>query len=252
MTEYERVLRTIVVVPTFNEAENIRSLLILLYELNLGLSVIVVDDNSADRTQDIVRSAMNESEWKGRLQLLSRPNPTGLGDAYRAGILAALDLSADVVVQMDADLSHPASIVPELIRRVADGNGLAIGSRYVPGGSIDASWSLRRRLLSKFANIYVSTVLNLGIKDATAGFNCWRADVLRDVDVGSMSSQGYSFQVESKFRARKLGAKIVEVPIHFTERQAGQSKMTLRTQIESAIVPLKLRFGKGLRRHELR
>jgi dolichol-phosphate mannosyltransferase len=237
--------KIVVVVPTYNERENLPVLAGLLSDLNLpGLELLVVDDNSPDGTGDVADELAKESPEK--VGVLHRTVKDGLGRAYVAGITRALDEGADIVIQMDADLSHPASVVPTMVEmlRTTDA-AVVIGSRYVPGGSAAAEWGWHRRALSAWANFYVNAILRLHVKDATAGFKAWKADTLRWIDVASIESNGYSFQVEMNYRTVKRGMKIAETPIRFEERTEGVSKMSLKVQLESALMPWKLLFNRG-------
>ncbi|MFK4070286.1 polyprenol monophosphomannose synthase [Streptomyces sp. NPDC029674] len=238
--------KIVVVVPTYDERENLPLLVGLLQELDLpNLHVLVVDDNSPDGTGDIADDLAARSA--GTVTVLHRTEKDGLGRAYVAGMTRALADGADVVVQMDADLSHPARTLPLMVRTLlAGGDDLAVvlGSRYVAGGALATEWAWHRKALSAWANFYVNAVLRLGVKDATAGFKAWRAGALRAVDLPSVRSNGYSFQVEMNYRAIRRGLRIVEVPITFEERVNGESKLSLRVQAESAITPWKLRFGR--------
>jgi dolichol-phosphate mannosyltransferase len=237
--------KIVVVVPTYNERDNLPVLAGLLSDLNLpGLELLVVDDNSPDGTGDVADELAKESPDK--VGVLHRTVKDGLGRAYVAGITRALDEGADIVIQMDADLSHPASVIPIMVEtlRTTDA-AVVIGSRYVPGGSAAAEWGWHRRALSAFANFYVNALLRLHVKDATAGFKAWKADTLRWIDVASIESNGYSFQVEMNYRTVKRGLRIAEVPIHFEERTEGVSKMSLKVQLESALMPWKLLFNRG-------
>ncbi|GAA1689185.1 polyprenol monophosphomannose synthase [Kribbella yunnanensis] len=237
--------KIVIVVPTYNERENLPVLAGLLSDLNLpGLELLVVDDNSPDGTGDVADELAKESPDK--VGVLHRTTKDGLGRAYIAGITRALNEGADIVIQMDADLSHPASVIPLMVEtlRTTDA-GLVIGSRYVEGGSAAAEWGWHRRALSAWANFYVNALLRLHVKDATAGFKAWKADTLRWIDVGSIESNGYSFQVEMNYRTVKRGLRIAEVPIHFEERTEGVSKMSLRVQLESALMPWKLLFSRS-------
>jgi dolichol-phosphate mannosyltransferase len=236
--------KIVVVVPTYNERDNLPVLAGLLSDLNLpGLELLVVDDNSPDGTGGVADELAKESPEQ--VGVLHRTAKDGLGRAYVAGITRALDEGADIVIQMDADLSHPASVVPTMVEilRTTDA-GVVIGSRYVPGGSAAAEWGWHRRALSAWANFYVNAILRLHVKDATAGFKAWKADTLRWIDVASIASNGYSFQVEMNYRTVKRGLKIAETPIHFEERTEGVSKMSLKVQLESALMPWKLLFGR--------
>ncbi|MGW6278846.1 polyprenol monophosphomannose synthase [Kribbella sp. NPDC055071] len=237
--------KIVVVVPTYNERENLPVLAGLLSDLNLpGLEMLVVDDNSPDGTGDVADTLAKESPE--HVGVLHRTAKDGLGRAYIAGITRALDEGADIVIQMDADLSHPASVIPTMVEtlRTTDA-GVVIGSRYVEGGEAAAEWGWHRRALSAWANFYVNAILRLHVKDATAGFKAWKADTLRWINVGTIESNGYSFQVEMNYRTVKRGLKIAEVPIRFEERTVGASKMTLKVQLESALMPWKLLFSRS-------
>jgi dolichol-phosphate mannosyltransferase len=235
-----------VVMPTYNEAANLPRMVDIVMALPLqGLHLKIVDDSSPDGTGQLADqlAAKYNSGPRRRMSVLHRTEKDGLGRAYAAGMLAALDEGAEFVVQMDADGSHPAHIVPRmLMTAMATNAGFVVGSRYVDGGSLDEEWGRHRQLLSRFANRYARTVLDTKIRDITAGFNLWRAQTLRDVDLGSMDSAGYSYQVELKFLATRRGYAGVEIPIRFEERTEGVSKMNVATQIESALVPLRLRM----------
>ena len=234
-----------VVVPTYNERDNLGTLVDLLDELAVpDLHILVVDDNSPDGTGDLADELADKSG--GTLGVLHRTVKDGLGRAYVAGLTRALDEGADVVIQMDADLSHPAAVIPQMLQTLAETDAaVVLGSRYVPGGSAAAEWKWHRRALSAWANFYVNTILRLGVKDATAGFKAWKADTLRAIDVASVHSNGYSFQVEMNYRTVKKGLRIAEIPIRFEERTKGASKMTLKVQLESALMPWRLLLRRG-------
>ncbi|MDX3659185.1 polyprenol monophosphomannose synthase [Streptomyces sp. ID05-26A] len=234
-----------VVVPTYDERENLPVLAGLLAALDVpNLHVLVVDDGSPDGTGALA----DELALDGPIPLtvLHRTEKNGLGRAYVAGILKALDDGADVVVQMDADLSHPAGALPAMldVLRTTDA-AVVLGSRYVPGGSVADEWKWHRKALSAWANFYVNAILRLRVKDATAGFKAWRAETLRQIDVASLRSNGYAFQVEMNHRVVRRGMRIAEVPIRFEERAEGASKMSLAVQVESAIMPWKLLFRRS-------
>ena len=237
--------KTVVVVPTYNELDSLPILVAQLNDLELpNLHVLVVDDNSPDGTGELADRLAAESG--GTLGVLHRKEKDGLGRAYIAGMTRALSEGAEVVIQMDADLSHPVSVIPTMVDVLRSTDAaVVIGSRYVPGGSTAAEWPWHRKALSSFANHYVNTILRLHVKDATAGYKAWRASALEAIDVNSIVSNGYSFQVEMNYRAVKRKLKIVEVPIHFEERVEGASKMTLKVQLESALTPWKLLLRKG-------
>lgn len=235
-----------VVMPTYNEAANLPGMARDVLGLPLdGLHLKIVDDSSPDGTGRIAEELAQtyNSGGRRRMSVLHRTEKDGLGRAYTAGMSAALEEGAAYVVQMDADGSHPVEAVPRMLEAaLGSGAGLVVGSRYVEGGSLDERWGAHRVLLSRFANRYARAVLGTEIQDITAGFNLWSAATLRDVDLASLDSAGYSFQVELKYKAVGAGHKAVEVPIRFAERTEGVSKMTLRTQLESAVVPLRLRL----------
>lgn len=230
-----------VVVPTYNEVANLPLLVERLFALPLpGLRVIVVDDASPDGTGDVADKLARMHE--GRVTVLHRTGPKGLGRAYVAGMTRALDDGAELVVQSDADLSHPPEYIPQLVGTLLSTRAdLVIGSRYVSGGSLADDWPLYRRMLSGWANFYVEKLLALRVKDMTAGFKVWDAGALRRLDLGRVTSDGYSFQVEMHFLAQRMGLKMVEIPIHFNERQHGESKMSLGVKVESALMPFRLR-----------
>jgi len=215
-------MKTLVIIPTYLEAENIADVLGKVRSAAPHVHVLVVDDASPDGTADLARAA---GEQLGQVDVLARPGKGGLGGAYRAGFQRAFSEGYEVVVQMDADLSHPPDRLPALLAEVDKGADIAIGSRYVKGGAT-ANWPLVRRLLSRSANIYASLMLGLGVHDATAGFRAYRADILQLVEASATKATGYGFQLELSYRAHRLGARIVEVPITFNDRVRGVSKMS--------------------------
>jgi dolichol-phosphate mannosyltransferase len=234
-------------VPTYNERENLPILVEQIMNLVRAgaladVGVLVVDDNSPDGTGDVADKVA--AQFPGAVAVLHRTEKNGLGRAYVAGMTRALDEGADVVVQMDADLSHPVSVLPVMFETLRTGADVVIGSRYVPGGSTASAWPWHRKALSAWANFYVNAILRLHVKDATAGFKAWRASALRAIDLASVRSDGYSFQVELLHRTVRRGLTVREVPIRFEERVSGASKMSLRVQLESAAMPWKLRFGR--------
>lgn len=240
---------TVVVVPTYEERETLPLLVEQFVQLGRDdLGLLVVDDNSPDGTGAVADALA--AEHPGWIDVLHRPGKQGLGRSYVAGISRALAGGAEIVIQMDADLSHPVGTVPDMIELVRRTDvDVVIGSRYVPGGAIAADWPLSRRLLSRWANRYVDAVLRLGVADATAGFKAWRASALLELDLAAVRSNGYAFQVEMNHRAVRLGMRVAEVPITFIERVGGASKMSLAVQWESALVPWKLRRTAGSRVH---
>ena len=230
-----------VVVPTYNEAATIGEALRRLAGLPLpDLVVVVVDDGSPDGTADLAEQAAADWPAGRQVHVVRRTTKDGLGRAYVVGMQAAVDLGCDIVVQMDADLSHPTEAVPRMVAAVEAGADVVIGSRYADDGELDADWPWQRRLLSRGANLYVSVLLGLGLKDATAGFVAWRANTLGKIDLSTIRSNGYAFQVEMKWRARHLDTQIREIPIVFSERAAGSSKMSLQVKLEGLALPWRL------------
>jgi dolichol-phosphate mannosyltransferase len=215
-------VRTLVIIPTFLEAENIADVLGQVRAAAPAADILVVDDASPDGTADLARAA---GEKLGQVDVLVRASKGGLGGAYRAGFKCAFADGYEVAVQMDADLSHPPDRLPALLAEVDQGADIAIGSRYVPGGRT-TNWPLVRIVLSRVGNFYASTVLGLGVRDATAGFRAYRADILETVEASATKATGYGFQLELSYRAHRLGARIVEVPITFNDRVRGVSKMS--------------------------
>ncbi|WP_155374550.1 polyprenol monophosphomannose synthase [Catellatospora vulcania] len=236
-----------VVVPTYNERDNLPKLVDLLAALPVAnLHVLVVDDNSPDGTGEVADKLAVDGPVP--VGVLHRTAKDGLGRAYVAGMTQALDEGADIVIQMDADLSHPTTAIPAMLQTLAETDAaVVLGSRYVAGGAVASDWPWHRKALSAWANFYVNTILRLRVKDATAGYKAWRAATLRAIDVASVQSNGYAFQVEMNHRVVRRGLRIAEVPIKFEEREEGVSKMSLGVQIESALVPWKLLMGRDPR-----
>ena len=231
-----------VVLPTYQEAANLPVILAALFDLPLtGLRVMVVDDNSPDGTGRIA-DELTQTYGADRLSVVHRKGKEGLGRAYIDGMTRAMADGAEFVVQMDSDLSHgPEYLAGMLGTLLSSDADVVIGSRYVVGGSLGDEWPWHRKALSAFANSYVRFFLHLGIRDVTAGYKMWRASALEAIDLASIQSNGYSFQVEMNYRALRHNLKIVELPIHFTDRVEGQSKMSLKVQLESAAMPFMLR-----------
>jgi dolichol-phosphate mannosyltransferase len=229
------------VLPTYNEAANLPVITAELLGLSLpNLRILVADDSSPDGTGEIADRLAGEHG--DRMTVVHRQQKQGLGRAYVDGMTRAMAAGAEFVVQMDSDLSHAPKYLPQMLGTLLAANAdVVIGSRYVAGASLASEWSWRRRALSGFANTYVRVLLRLGIRDVTAGFKLWRTSALAAIDVASIRSNGYSFQVEMNYRTVKHGLKIVELPIHFADRREGDSKMTVRVQLESALMPFQLR-----------
>jgi dolichol-phosphate mannosyltransferase len=239
-------MATTVVVPTYNEAENLPPLVEALYALDLpDLRVLVVDDSSPDGTGHLAEELGERLRREGEpfVRVLHRPQKQGLGRAYVAGMTRALEDGADFVVQMDADFSHEPTEIPKMLDALErTGAGVVIGSRYVPGGSLDPDWTRARRLLSVWANLYARTILRMDVRDITAGFKLWRREALLAVDLARITSDGYAFQIEMNWEVRRRGYEIVEIPIYFRERREGASKMSFHVQAEAAIRPFQLLF----------
>jgi dolichol-phosphate mannosyltransferase len=215
-------MRTLIIIPTYLEAENIAEVLRAVRTSVPGADILVVDDSSPDGTSELAEATGDEL---GQIGTLVQPGKGGLGVAYRAGFAHGFSRDYEVIVQMDADFSHDPAALPELLGKIDAGADVAIGSRYVPGGNIP-NWPTTRRVLSRVGNFYASTLLGLGIRDATSGFRAYRAGVLRTVEAGATRATGYGFQVELAYRAHRLGARMVEVPITFNDRVRGVSKMS--------------------------
>ena len=233
-------MKTIVVIPTYDERENVKKMADAVLEhprTPATLELLFVDDNSPDGTGDVIEEMMKSEP---RIHCLHREKKEGLGRAYVAGFAKAIELGAEKIVQMDCDFSHDPRDLPRLIAEDAD---LVIGSRYVKGGDTPG-WPFKRRLISRAGGIFIRTVTGMPLRDPTGGFKCWRVSTLKGIDFETVGSKGYSFQLEMNHRAWKSGCTIREIPIVFTDRVAGYSKITAGIATESIRIALKLRFGK--------
>jgi dolichol-phosphate mannosyltransferase len=228
-------VRTVVVLPTYNEAENIVGFLRAVRQAVPEADVLVVDDNSPDGTAGLAEETASEL---GRIKVLHRAGKQGLGAAYRHGFTTAFDEGYEAIVSMDSDYSHDPAAIPTMLQLVAGGADAVIGSRYVPGGAT-VDWPLRRRLLSKWGNRYTAAVLRLPVRDCTSGFRAYRADALRAIDPASTTAEGYAFLTELVRRLIANGSTIVETPITFRDRQFGTSKMSGRIIAESMLLVTK-------------
>lgn len=222
-------MRTLVIVPTHNEEANITELLGRIRHTVPEADVLVVDDVSTDDTRALVLEA---AARLGQIRLEARNSKTGLGDAYRHGFRIGLREGYDALVEIDADHSHDPGLLPLMLAISSHGVGLVIGSRYIPGGSVDG-WSARRTWLSRWGNRYAAIALGLAINDATAGYRVYAADLLRRIDLDGVRASGYGFQIEMTYRTIGAGATVVEVPIVFRDRIAGESKMHRRIVVEA-------------------
>jgi dolichol-phosphate mannosyltransferase len=234
------VRRTTIVLPTYNEAENLPKMVAALLALDPLVDVLVVDDNSPDGTGTIADRLA--AAHVGRVRAIHRRAKTGLGDAYLAGFRHALAAGAERIFEMDCDFSHPVGAVPAMLRLAEEGYDVVVGSRYVAGGRLDDRWSHVRRLLSWGGNVYARLVTGLHVRDATAGFKCFRREALERIPLDQVRSQGYNFQIEMALRCQKAGLRVAEHPIYFRERDAGTSKMTPGIALEALWRLWQLRF----------
>ncbi len=230
--------KTLIVMPTYNEMENFPRMLKALEDLNIGLEVLVVDDNSPDGTGTWVKEAQQS---RPHLHLIQRSGKLGLGSAYVEGFRFALARDYEFIFEMDSDFSHDPSYIPEFLKAI-EGYDLILGSRYIHGVTV-VNWPMSRLLLSYFANMYARWVTGLPLQDVTGGFKCFRADALRKLDLDRIHSDGYSFQIEVNYKLWKRGCRIQELPILFRDRVAGVSKMSSKIIREALLLILRIRFG---------
>lgn len=237
--------RVLVIIPTYNESENITKIIPQVLEQtskDYEFSVLVVDDNSPDGTADMVNSYKSSN-----VHLIKREKKSGLGTAYVEGFKFAIKNGYDFVFEMDADFSHDPKYLPVFIEKINEGYDLVVGSRYINGISV-VNWPMRRLLLSYFANVYTRVITGLNILDTTAGFVCYRVSSLSQIKLDEITSNGYSFQIEMKFKFTKNGFKLAEIPILFIDRRAGSSKMSKKVVHEAFLIVWKLKiksiFGK--------
>jgi dolichol-phosphate mannosyltransferase len=231
--------RTLIIIPTYDERENVPGLVARLFEVVPEADVMLIDDDSPDGTADLAEELFGKDP---RFRLLRRKGPRGYGRSLIDGYRKALEGGYARVVQMDADFSHDPASVPSLIA-ASRGADVVIGSRYCEGGGV-ANWPLRRRLLSRFANRYVAAITGLRVCDATSGFRCYTQRALRRLLEGRIRAEGYAFLVEATFRARRAGLDIAEVPITFTDRREGKSKISRKVIFESVLMPWRLRLAR--------
>jgi len=233
----DKVMKTLVIIPTYNEKENIGEIVPQILKKDSSIDVLIVDDNSPDGTGEIADEIAKENP---RIMVLHREKKAGLGTAYKTGFRYALENGYDYVFEMDADFSHDPKYIPDFLEAVKEAD-LVLGSRYICGVNV-INWPISRLLLSYYANVYTRWVTGLPVKDATGGFKCFRRAVLENVDLDKVQSEGYSFQIEMSFRAWKKGFKIKEVPIVFWDRRVGQSKMSKKIVREAVWRVWKLRI----------
>ena len=233
--------RKIVIIPTYNEKENIERIIRKVFSLDGGYEILIIDDGSPDGTAAIVKSL--QKEFPDRLNIIERAGKLGLGTAYITGFKWALCQGYDYIFEMDADFSHDPDDLPRLLEACKDGEGVAIGSRYCDGISV-VNWPIGRIIMSYYASVYVRTVLRMKVFDCTAGYKCYSRRVLETIDLDNVKMKGYGFQIEMKYTAWKLGFPIREVPVIFVNRKAGSSKMSGSIFGEAFWGVLKLRFRK--------
>ncbi len=240
-------MKIILVLPTYNEAENLSRLVPIIFDQGLReLRLLVVDDLSPDGTGEVAEGLAKQ--YPGRIEVLHRQGPRGLGRAYVFGFDHALKGDADAIGQMDCDFSHPPEKLPALATRLETCD-LVLGSRYMPGGGVDARWPLWRKALSRWANFYARSILSLPVRDVTGGFRLWRREALARIPYQQVVSNGYVFLVELLYLAHLGGCRFGEVPIYFADRKWGQSKMNFRVQFEAAwrVWQVKWRYGRMAR-----
>jgi len=233
-------MRILVIIPTYNESENISSLISEIFKYVPNAHILVIDDNSPDRTYEIVE---NLSKNDNRIHLIKREKKLGLGSAYVEGFKYAIKNNYDVVIEMDADFSHQPSDLLKLLEKINEGYDLVIGSRYISGVNV-INWPMKRLLLSYFANFYARFITGVPIKDLTAGFKAIKVNALKSINLDNIKSNGYAFQIEIKFKIYNKGFKVIEVPIVFYERRSGNSKMSKKIIFEAMIMVWRLRISK--------
>lgn len=229
-----------VVMPTYNEADNLPGMVAELLALDIDeLEIVVVDDNSPDGTGEVAERLA--ACYTGQIHVIHRPGKQGLGSAYREGLRVALENGAKYVVVMDADFSHSPAYIPEMLEKAQEYD-VVVGSRYVAGGAVDDRWRLWRRFLSWFGNTYSRLITGLEVKDTTAGFKTFRREVLEDIDLSRIRSEGYAFQIEMAYVCQQAGYRVAEIPIFFEERVIGNSKMDLSIVLEAIWRVWQIRF----------
>ena len=237
---------SVVIIPTYNEKENIENIINAVFALPVMFDVLIIDDNSPDGTAAIVERM--QKQWDGRLYLLKRNGKLGLGTAYIMGFKWCLNAGYEFIIEMDADFSHPPKKLLELRQACLDGADVAIGSRYVSGVNV-VNWPMGRVIMSYYASAYVRIVTGMNVRDTTAGFVCYRRNVLEAIDLDKIRFKGYAFQIEMKFTAFKMGCRIKEVPIIFVNRVLGTSKMNSSIFGEAVFGVLQLRIRSWFKKY---
>jgi len=230
-------MKILIIIPTFNELENLPKLLPLVFSKGDGIDVLIVDDNSPDGTASFIE---NEMKKNNRLHLIKRSSKQGLGTAYIAGFKYALQHDYQLIFEMDADFSHDPNEIPRFLEEI-NNSDVVLGSRYINGVNV-INWPMRRLLLSWFANLYTRVITGMPVHDATGGYKCFRREVLQAIDLDGVKSNGYAFQIEMNFKAWKKGFKVKEIPIIFVDRVKGKSKMSKKIVREAVTMVWKLRF----------
>ncbi|MHB0869398.1 MAG: polyprenol monophosphomannose synthase [Chloroflexota bacterium] len=232
-------MKTVIVIPTYDERENLPELTERLEDLGLDLHALIVDDDSPDGTGDLAEELAAGRPW---LRVLHRPGKAGLGTAYVEGFRLALRLGYEAIGEMDADLSHNPAYLPAMLRALEEGADLVLGSRYVPGGGV-RNWGWTRKLISRGGSLYAQLILGAPVRDLTGGFKLFRRELLQDLDLDTVRSNGYSFQVEMTYRALQRGYRVVELPIVFEDRRVGKSKLSRQVVLEAMLMVPRLRLG---------
>ena len=234
-------MRTTIILPTYNEAENLPKLVSALFTLPLDLHLLIVDDNSPDGTGQIADTLAEQHPEK--IEVLHRAGKMGLRTAYLEGIKKAIASGAEAIAQMDSDFSHEPARLVDMTRALLDGADAVLGSRYVPGGSVDENWPLWRKMLSAFGNFYARTILGFQLRDVTTGYRLWRTETLRGMPLERIRSNGYIFLVEMAYMAYCLEYRFAQVPIYFADRRWGKSKMSIKIQLEAAFRVWQVRWN---------
>ena len=235
-------VKTLIIIPTYNERQNIEPLFETIFTVSNDVHILVVDDNSPDKTYELV-AELQQSRYMDKVFLIRRAGKLGLGTAYVAGFKWALSHGYDYIMEMDADFSHDPVYINDFLREIKNAD-LVIGSRYVPGGGV-VNWDVGRKLISRGGSLYSRTILGLPLHDITGGYKCFRREVLESINLDSIKSNGYSFQVEMNYRTYLKGFRIKEVPIIFEDRRVGQSKMSRKIFLEAIMMVWRLRLSKG-------
>lgn len=237
-------MKTIVIIPTYNERDNIKELIEKIFSLGVELDILVVDDNSPDKTWEVVEEIGKENK---RVNLLLRKKKEGLGFAYRDGFKWAIEKGYDLIIHLDADFSHNPEEIPNFVRKIEEGYDVVVGSRYLNGVTV-VNWPLKRLLLSYFANLYARILSGVKVKDLTSGYKAFRKDVLINIPWDEISSGGYGFQIETVYYPYRMGYKVCEIPIIFVERRKGESKMSKKIILEAFFLVIKLALKRILKK----